>query len=124
MEHLSLRGISIPNKLKPPPRSKKSILGLEPMIFLSNRYVCQSVPQARFVIAPGTKPCCIPPFKRKQKIKHIICTLYAKNSTNTADGANPYLGWDIQNPVNNKINYLSTGAGCLPSTVSHPKKKV
>ena len=25
--------------------------------------------------------------------------------------------WDEQNPVNNEINYLSTGAGFLPSTV-------
>ena len=25
--------------------------------------------------------------------------------------------WDVQNPVNNVINYLSTGAGFLPSTV-------
>ncbi len=25
--------------------------------------------------------------------------------------------WDVQNPVNNGINYLSTGAGFLPSTV-------
>ena len=26
--------------------------------------------------------------------------------------------WDVQNPVNNGINYLSTGAGILPSTVA------
>ena len=28
-----------------------------------------------------------------------------------------YTTWDLQNPVNNGINYLSTGAGFLPSTV-------
>ena len=28
-----------------------------------------------------------------------------------------HLGWDVQNPVNNGINYLSSGAEFLPSTV-------
>ena len=27
--------------------------------------------------------------------------------------------WDVENPVNNGISYLSTGAGLLPSTVCY-----
>ena len=34
----------------------------------------------------------------------------------TVDGRNP-APWDVQNHVNNGINYLSTGAGFQPSTV-------
>ena len=29
--------------------------------------------------------------------------------------------WDVHNPVNNGVKYLSTGAGFLPSTVAYPE---
>ena len=39
--------------------------------------------------------------------------------SHTVDGRNPKTTtWDVWNPVNTGINYLSTGAGFLPSTVS------
>ena len=33
------------------------------------------------------------------------------------DGRNPAPRWMVENPINNGINHLSTGAGFLPSTV-------
>ncbi len=50
-------------------------------------------------------------------------------SRNTVDGRKSCTTWDVWNPVTNGINYLSIGAGFLPSTVSRhvfpePKKKV
>ena len=38
----------------------------------------------------------------------------------TSDGSEIRITtWDVQNCENNGINYLSTGAGFLPSTVIH-----
>jgi hypothetical protein len=34
------------------------------------------------------------------------------------DGRNPASPWMVENPINNGINHLLTGAGFLPSTVS------
>ena len=40
------------------------------------------------------------------------------NWGDTVDGSEILLTtWDVQNPVNNRKNYLPTGAGFLPSTV-------
>ena len=56
-----------------------------------------------------------------------ICTMASEGAVNNVWYCwwkKSCITWDLQNLVNNGINYLSTGAGFLPSTVSFRKPMI
>ena len=51
----------------------------------------------------------------------VLFPIFIPYKLNTVDGRNPAPLGMYKTPVNSGINYLSTGAGFLPSTVGTPE---
>ena len=78
---------------------------------------------AMFHDTEGYWPPIILTFTINKKVHHSKLSLLFKHIHNTVDGKNPAPPWMVEtcwNPINNGINYLSTGAGFLQSTVCIP----
>ena len=53
-----------------------------------------------------------------EKLEKIWVVFFVPSANYTVDGRNPVASWDVQSPVNNGINYLSTGAGIFPLVIN------